>query len=68
MSYDAFAITFSSSRRNLHWPELDSIIADIKKQQYSRVMDIGCGNGRFLEAAGEANLIVSRYLGIDSSE
>ncbi len=49
MSYDNFAETFSNSRKNLHWPELDSIILDIRNQGYSSVLDIGCGNGRFIE-------------------
>ena len=29
MSYDAYATTFSNSRRNLQWPELDAIIEDM---------------------------------------
>jgi predicted TPR repeat methyltransferase len=49
MSYDAFAETFSNSRKNLHWPELEYIIADMQAQNYASILDIGCGNGRFLE-------------------
>ena len=48
MSYDAFAITFSNSRKNHSWPELDTIIEDMRKNEYTSVLDIGCGNGRFL--------------------
>lgn len=29
--YDAFATTFSNSRKNMHWPEIDEILEDIKK-------------------------------------
>lgn len=49
MSYDAYATTFSNSRKNLKWPELDAIIEDMKQCGYTNVLDIGCGNGRFLE-------------------
>jgi ubiquinone/menaquinone biosynthesis C-methylase UbiE len=67
MSYDAFAETFSNSRKNLHWPELEYIIADMKVQNYSSILDIGCGNGRFLEQAKHLNLKIHEYHGIDSS-
>ncbi len=50
MSYDAYATTFSNSRKNLQWPELDHIIEDMQQCGYTSVLDIGCGNGRFLEA------------------
>ena len=49
MSYDAFAITFSNSRKNLHWLELEYIIEDIKDNEYRSILDVGCGNGRFLK-------------------
>lgn len=68
MSYDSFATTFSNSRRNLHWPELECIIADMKAQWYNSILDIGCGNGRFLEEAQKLDFIPSIYLGTDSSE
>jgi 2-polyprenyl-3-methyl-5-hydroxy-6-metoxy-1,4-benzoquinol methylase len=68
MSYDAFAETFSNSRKNLHWPELEYIIADMKSQNYSSILDIGCGNGRFLEESQKLDFTPWIYLGIDSSE
>jgi ubiquinone/menaquinone biosynthesis C-methylase UbiE len=49
MNYDSFASTFSNSRRDLHWPELDAIIEDMRHHDVKSVLDIGCGNGRFLE-------------------
>ena len=67
MSYDNFAHTFSKSRQNHPWPELDFIIEDMKKQWYKSILDIGCGNGRFLEEAKNCRYILKGYLGLDSS-
>lgn len=67
MSYDQFATTFSKSRHNHPWPELDSIIDDIKKQWYRNILDIGCGNGRFLEEGKNRWYTSEGYLGLDSS-
>lgn len=68
MSYDAFATTFSNSRKNLHWPELEYIIEDIKDNEYRSVLDVGCGNGRFLEESEKLWYIPDQYLGVDNSE
>lgn len=68
MSYDAFATTFSNSRKNLHWPELEHIIEDIKDNGYRNILDVGCGNGRFLEESEKLGYIPDTYLGVDNSE
>lgn len=67
MSYDPFAATFSKSRKNHPWPELDHIIADMQALGYTSVLDVGCGNGRFLEEAEKHGFHLDRYCGIDSS-
>ncbi len=67
MSYDQFAQTFSNSRKNLKWPELDCIIEDMRHYSISSVLDIGCGNGRFLEHMMHHELHIMNYLGIDNS-
>ena len=58
--YNAIAEKFSSARRNV-WPEFDFLFKDVKKDE--RVLDLGCGNGRFCE-----NLKNTNYTGIDNSE
>jgi tRNA (uracil-5-)-methyltransferase TRM9 len=68
MSYNAFAETFSNSRKNLHWPELEYIIEDIKNNSYKSILDIGCGNGRFLEEWEKLGYIPNTYLWVDNSE
>ena len=68
MSYDAFATTFSNSRKNLHWPELEYIIEDIKDNEYRSILDVGCGNGRFLKESEKLWYIPNQYLGADNSK
>lgn len=58
--YNAIAEKFSSARRNV-WPEFNFLFKDVKKDE--RVLDLGCGNGRFYE-----NLKNTNYTGIDNSE
>lgn len=67
MSYDNFAHTFSNSRKLHPWPELDYIIEDIKVRGYQSILDIGCGNGRFLEETKDTGLKIKDYLGVDNS-
>ncbi len=67
MNYDSFASTFSRSRKNLSWPELDAIIADMIAHGSTHILDIGCGNGRFIEQSLGSWLSMKRYYGIDSS-
>jgi trans-aconitate methyltransferase len=43
------------------------IIEDMKYAGYRSVLDIGCGNGRFLEESLKRNFIPTAYLGVDDS-
>lgn len=68
-NYDNFAKTFAKSRKNMSWGELDAIIEDIDKNNFYRIIDIGCGSGRFLEFFVK-NLwkFPEKYLGVDNSK
>ena len=69
MSYDAFASTFSASRKNLRWGEIEYFVEYIKihfSQEKISLLDVGCGNGRFIEAL-EIWEFPSSYIGIDES-
>lgn len=69
MSYNAFASTFSQSRKNLRWGEIEYFIEYMKKYSSDEkisILDIGCGNGRFLETLQISRFPYS-YLGIDES-
>jgi tRNA (uracil-5-)-methyltransferase TRM9 len=60
-SYDVFAAEFSASRADF-WPELAYLAEHAVPN--SRVLDIGCGNGRFYPLLAERNV---DYTGIDNS-
>jgi tRNA (uracil-5-)-methyltransferase TRM9 len=68
MNYDAFATTFSNSRKNHPWPELESIITDMKQSGVVSILDVGCGNGRFLEEAEKLWYHPKTYLWTDNSQ
>ncbi|MDD4352346.1 MAG: methyltransferase domain-containing protein [Candidatus Gracilibacteria bacterium] len=61
-SYDKIAKEFSQTRSH-SWPEIDILKQEIRPG--SRVLDLGCGNGRLWQALAELRL---DYLGIDFSE
>jgi tRNA (uracil-5-)-methyltransferase TRM9 len=67
MNYDAFATTFSNSRKNHPWPELEAIITDMKQSGVVSILDVGCGNGRCIEEAEKLWYHVEVYLGTDNS-
>ena len=70
MSYDPFASTFSQSRKNLRWGEIEYFVECIKKDSSHKkisLLDVGCGNGRFLETLKTSGLSYD-YLGIDESQ
>lgn len=67
-NYDAYAKTFSNSRKNLHWSEVGAIINDMRQCDYTNILDVGCGNGRLLTEMQNSKFKIQNYLGIDSSE
>lgn len=62
-NYQEIAADFDATRQKELWPEIISQAADIKDGE--RILDVGCGNGRFLEALAGKKI---EYLGLDSSE
>lgn len=61
-NYDEIAVSFNSARTKYIWPELVKLTAPVKDGE--RILDVGCGNGRLLEALAGKKI---EYLGVDSS-
>ncbi|MDP2926557.1 MAG: class I SAM-dependent methyltransferase [bacterium] len=61
--YNLIAEEFSRTRRNL-WSELFAVFKDYTKEK-DKVLDVGCGNGRFLDLLGQKKI---DYIGVDNSE
>ncbi|MEK7503491.1 MAG: class I SAM-dependent methyltransferase [Patescibacteria group bacterium] len=62
-NYNLIAEEFSSKRQEL-WPEMKFLFNDYLAAG-DKVLDLGCGNGRFFELLKDKNV---DYLGVDSSE
>jgi len=62
-NYDEVAEEFSETRRKEIWPELVKLAESVKDGD--RVLDVGCGNGRLLDALRKKQIV---YLGLDSSK
>lgn len=72
VQYDDFAETFGRSRRDMHWPEIDEVLAHFfQTHTTGNIADIGCGNGRLLKHVTDyLNWDTSwftRYIWLDSS-
>ena len=62
-SYEEIADQFNQTRKKHLWPELIKLTKEIKTGD--KILDVGCGNGRLLEAFGDKKV---SYLGVDNSE
>lgn len=62
--YETHAESFSDSRQS-EWDSWDLVLS--KVGNFERVLDVGCGNGRFLRFLRNHDVTVSNYLGIDTS-
>jgi len=62
-NYEEIAEDFNETRKKYLWPEIIKLTKDVKDG--NKVLDIGCGNGRLLEAFKDKKI---NYVGVDSSE
>jgi len=62
-NYEEIADQFNQTRKKYLWPELIELTKEIKTGD--KILDVGCGNGRLLEAFRFKKI---DYLGVDASE
>ena len=62
-NYEEIADQFNQTRKKYLWPELIELTKEIKTGD--KILDVGCGNGRLLEAFRDKPV---SYLGIDNNE
>ena len=69
VDYNDFAKTFSDSRKNMKWEEIDYFLDILNFSESTKILDIWCGNGRFLSALKDKfpNLMQDQYIWIDLS-
>jgi ubiquinone/menaquinone biosynthesis C-methylase UbiE len=48
VDYNNFAKTFSKSRKNMKWLEMEYFMEKLVFADTTKILDMGCGNGRFL--------------------
>ena len=61
-NYEEISESFNLTRRKEIWPEIKILAEGIKEGD--KILDLGCGNGRLVEALKDKTL---EYLGIDAS-
>lgn len=62
VDYNAYAKTFSESRKNMKWEEIEYFLSFLWPLENKKILDIGCGSGRLL-----TRVHVPWYVWIDSS-
>lgn len=70
VDYNNFASTFSKSRENMKWEEIDYFLDFLLKENLNwiSVLDVGCWNGRLLEHIEKSWININDYLWTDLSE
>lgn len=68
VDYNKFADTFSKSRKNMKWEEIGYFLGLISNYSNQKILDIWCGNWRFLwELISRFNIKSNDYLWVDLS-
>ena len=66
VNYNDFALTFSTSRANLKWEEIDYFLNNYKSNiENKSILDVWCGSGRLLKSLNQLQNI--KYFWVDSS-
>lgn len=65
--YQTYASSFSQTRQ-YPWPGWQPVIHQLDRSISHTILDLGCGNGRFLYYLLSQQILLSTYVGIDQSE
>ena len=65
--YEAAGAEFSATRRR-GWPGWKRVATQLPAREPLRVLDLGCGNGRLIDALRESGVSQLDYLGLDASD
>lgn len=68
VNYNNYAKTFSNSRKNLKWEEIDYFLNFIKWKQNLNILDIWCWNWRLVWELINKKINFSNYIWIDLSK
>lgn len=64
--YSTYAQEFSNSRQ-APWEGWRFLLKYLKDQPHPKILDLGCGNGRFLKYLINSEIEIGEYVGIDNS-
>lgn len=65
--YDQVSTSFDQTRRQ-GWAGWHDLVPHISRFKEPNLLDLGCGNGRFLDFICAQNLAFETYLGLDNSD
>ena len=68
VDYNKFAKTFSESRKNMKWEEIEYFLSFLEWKKKKSILDIWCGNWRFLWVLKDKSIDTKNYLGVDLSD
>lgn len=68
IDYNNFAKTFSNSRKNMKWEEINYFTSFLEWNNNIKILDIWCWNGRFLTNLNDNEINYWDYLGLDLSQ
>lgn len=67
-AYDAFGESFARSRKGMSWEEFAPLCSRLREAfPCPRILDVGCGSGRLLDALGKEFPEGFEYFGVDAS-
>lgn len=68
VDYNKFAETFSNSRKNLKWEEIDYFLSFLSSSKTKlNILDVWCWNWRLIKSLENNNILINKYYWVDLS-